>query len=257
MNVIKKLSFGKRDKPLNQTASRTGRFIVIDGSDGTGKTTQLDLLVQLLRISGYDVATTDFPQYGAKSAGLVEEYLNGKYGEVNPQASSIFYAVDRFDASFKIRDWLAAGKVVVSNRYVTANAGHQGGKITDHAERITFFKWLEQLEYGIFGIPKPDLTIILDVPVAIAQQLIDKKETTRRAYNNGKQRDLHESDLEHLQAAEAVYQEIAALFPNTKLVSCAEDGKLLPPEQIHNKVWELVRRIALKNTQPVVKSQPG
>src|SRR6266403_2732213 len=158
------LKFGKNPK---QQKPR-GKFIVIDGTDGSGKTTQFKLLQDTLQAEGYEVETTDFPQYGKKSAGLVEEYLNGKYGnEVNPYASSIFYAVDRFDASKQMQEWLDQGKIILSNRYVLASAGHQGGKIEDKDERVKFFRWLNNLEYKIFGIPQPDLNIILHVPAAI------------------------------------------------------------------------------------------
>jgi dTMP kinase len=180
----------------------------------------------------------------------VEDYLNGKYGQVSPQAASIFYAIDRFDASFKIREWLEQGKVVVANRYVTANAGHQGGKIADDIDRMKFFRWLDNLEYGTFGIPKPDLNIILHMPAEMAQKLVDKKSPGARKYANGKKRDLHEADLKHLKNAEKVYLEISKLFPNTKLVECVQGGKLLSPAGVHNKVWDLVRRIALKDLKP-------
>ena len=248
------LKFGKSKKKSAKGGSgstgKRGRFIVIDGTDGSGKATQTNLLVEELKTNGYKVEMTDFPQYGTKSAGLIEEYLNGKYGKVGPHAASIFYAIDRFDASFKIREWLNEGKIVISNRYVTANAGHQGGKISDDMERIKFFRWLDNLEYNIFGIPKPDLNIILHIPAAMAQKLVDKKSSDVRKYANGKKRDLHEADLKHLKNAEKVYMEIAKLFPNTKLVECVADGKLLPPSAVHNKVWELVRRIALKDVKP-------
>jgi dTMP kinase len=248
MTLLKKLAFGKADAQ----EKRKGKFIVIDGTDGSGKTTQTTLLLETLRLSGFEVEMADFPQYGKKSAGLVEEYLNGKYGQVNAYAASIFYAVDRFDASFKIREWLDNGKIVISNRYVTANAGHQGGKISDDGERIKYFKWLDNLEYNTFGIPKPDLNIILHVPAEISQQLVDKKDASMRTYAEGenKKRDMHEADLNHLQNAERAYLEIANLFPNTKLVECTADGKLMSPKAVHNKVWELVRRIALKNILP-------
>ena len=120
------IKFGKSKKTRQPPH---GKFIVIDGTNGSGKATQTHLLMEELKLNGYPVEMTDFPQYGTKSAGLIEEYLNGKYGQVGPHAASIFYAIDRFDASFKIRQWLQEGKVVISNRYVTANAGHQGGKI--------------------------------------------------------------------------------------------------------------------------------
>jgi dTMP kinase len=240
------LKFGKSKKQETQR----GKFIVIDGTDGSGKATQTTLLVNELKLTGYPVEMVDFPQYGTKSAGLIEEYLNGKYGQVGPEAASIFYAIDRFDASFKVRKWLDEGKVVISNRYVTANAGHQGGKIADDLDRLKFFKWLDNLEYNIFGIPKPDLNVILHVPAKMAQLLVDKKSIIDRKYVNGKKRDLHEADINHLLNAEKVYLQIAKLFPNTKLVECVSEGELLNPEDVHNKVWELVRRIALKDIKP-------
>ncbi len=235
------LKFGKSTKKK----ARIGRFIVIDGTDGSGKATQTDLLVKELKLHEYEVEMTDFPQYGTKSAGMIEEYLNGKYGKVGPHAASIFYAIDRFDASVKIREWLDAGKIVISNRYVTANAGHQGGKIEDDFQRLKFFKWLNNLEYVIFDIPKPDLNIILHMPAAMAQKLVDKKSAESRKYVNGKKRDLHEADIKHLKNAEKVYLEISKLFPNTRLVECVEEGKLLTPPEVHGRVWELVRRIVL------------
>ncbi len=246
-----KLSFGKSKKDERPT----GKFIVIDGTDGSGKATQTQLLIEELKANGYDVEMTDFPQYGQKSAGAVEEYLNGKYGQVNPKASSIFYAIDRFDASFKIRQWLTEGKIIVSNRYVTASAGHQGGKISDDDERLKFFRWLNDLEYNIFGIPKPDLNLILHVPAEVAQKLVDLKSVDVRKYAEGKnkKRDLHEADLNHLKNAEKVFLEIAKLFPNTKLVECTEHNNLLTKQQVHYKIWELVRRIALKDIKPQIR----
>ena len=244
------MSLLKPAKSKKTPPARKGKFIVIDGTDGSGKATQSKMLVDELKVAGYQVEEADFPQYGSKSAGLIEEYLNGKYGQVGPEAASIFYAIDRFDASFKIRQWIQEGKVVVSNRYVTANAGHQGGKIKDEFERLKFFKWLDNLEYNIFGIPKPDLNIILHVPAETAQQLVDKKSSKDREYANGKKRDLHEADLQHLKNAEKVYLQIAKLFPNTKLVECLENGELMSPGHVHNKVWELVRRVALKDYSP-------
>ncbi len=111
---------------------------------------------------------------------------------------------------------------------------------------MKFFKWLNNLEYDIFGIPRPDLNIILHVPAELAQELAKKKWQEQRHQLGGKNTDLHESDLEHLQNAEKVFLEIAKLFPNTKLIECTENGRLQDPQTIHNKVWELVRRIVLK-----------
>ncbi len=225
---------------------KKGSFIVIDGTDGSGKATQTSLLVERFKAEGYAVEMADFPQYGAKSAGPVEEYLNGKYGQLAPRPASILYAVDRFDASFTIRKWLEDGKVVVANRYVTANAGHQGGKISDDTERRAFFAWLDELEYKTFGIPAPDLNIILHLPADVAQRLVDRKAASVREYAHGKKRDLHEADLNHLKNAEKVYLEIAAIFPNTELVECMDNDAILPPDRIHGRIWDIVKEFFSK-----------
>lgn len=239
------LNFSKSKKQ-----NKKGKLIVIDGTDGSGKATQTDLLTEELINFGYKVQVADFPQYGSKSAGMVEEYLNGKYGQLGPEASSIFYAIDRFDASFKIREWLDEGKIVVSNRYVTASAGHQGGKIPEHYDRLKYFRWLDNLEYKVFGIPKPDLNIILHIPVDKTLELMKQRRKQAADGSVHKKQDLHEADKEHLKNAESAFLEIAKLFPNTKLVECMEEDDLLTPQQVHNKVWELVRRIVLKDLKP-------
>lgn len=217
-----------------------GKFIVIDGTDGTGKGTQCKLLIERLQREGYPVQSADFPQYGKKSAGPVEEHLAKKYGELGPQAASILYAVDRFDASFQIRQWLEEGRVVIANRYVTANAGHQGAKIDDPVERERFFEWLHNLEYGIFGIPKPDKNIILHVRAEIAQRLVDQKPSESRPHLQGTQRDLYEGNLEHLRKAEATYLALTKTYPNTELVECMEGDTLLTIEEVHEKIWERI-----------------
>jgi len=220
-----------------------GKFIVIDGTDGSGKATQTELLVKRLRREKYKVKVFDFPQYGKKSAGLVEEYLNGKYGkaqEIGPYRASIFYACDRYDASFKIKKFLESGYIVVSNRYVTANMGHQGGKIADAKKRKKYFDWLYELEYGIFAIPKPDLNIILHVDAAMAQKLVDGK--SQRKYTR-KKRDLHEKDIKHLRDAEQVYLEIAKTMRNFKLISCSNKNGIMDREIISELVWKNVKRI--------------
>lgn len=219
----------------------TGCFITIDGIDGSGKTVQTELLLNHLRQAGRPFETISFPQYGKKSAGSVEEYLNGWYGtaeSVGSYRSSIFFAVDRYAASTTIKGWLAEGKVVVANRYVTSNMAHQGGKIKDPAERKKFLNWNDELEYGIFNIPRPDLSIILHVPAAVAQSLVDRKEA--REYLQGVKRDIHENDLNHLQNAEKIYLEIANSYPGFKLIECVNNDRLLPPEAIHNQLWPMI-----------------
>jgi len=222
-----------------------GKFIVIDGTDGSGKATQAGLLMEKLKQAGYAVELADFPQYNTKSAGLVEEYLGGKYGsaeEIGPYRASIFYACDRFDASFKIKEWLKEGKIVISNRYVTANMGHQGGKIDRDDERQKYFHWLYQLEYELFGIPKPDLNIILHVPAEISQKL--SQERTREDWK-GKTNDIHQEDLDHLRRAEKVYLEIARSFPDLSLIECADADGIKSREEISGLVLdEVLKTIA-------------
>jgi len=214
-----------------------GKFIVIDGTDGSGKTTQLNILKEKLEAEGYMVAVADFPQYNTKSAGMVEEYLSGKYGqadEVDPYKASIFYAVDRFDASSRIKGWLEEGKVVLSNRYTSASLGHQGGKIDNPLERKIFFNWLYDLEYKIFEIPKPDLTIVLQVEPEISFTLA--KERGREDWN-GKTKDIHEDNFDHLKKAEQTYLEISSNLPGFKLIKCTHNGQILSREAIHLLVW--------------------
>jgi len=223
--------------------NQQGKFIVIDGTDGSGKATQTELLAQRLKRAGFDVAIADFPQYNTKSAGLVEEYLSGKYGgpeAVGPYCASIFYACDRYDASFKIRDWLKQGKIVISNRYVTANMGHQGGKIDNSLGRKHFLNWLYQLEYEIFNIPRPDLNIILHVPAEISQSLALQRHKLDWV---GKTNDIHQEDLNHLKKAELAYLEIAKSFPDFALIECVAYGQILSREEISDLVWQKIVKL--------------
>lgn len=221
--------------------TKKGKLIVIDGTDGSGKGTQVALLLKRLKKEGYKTHLVDFPQYGKKSAGPVEELLNGKYGFLNPYASSLLYAVDRLDASFAIHKALGEGKVVIANRYTTANAGHQGAKIDSRVKRKQFFTWLEELEFKLIGLPRPDLTLLLHVPSVVAYKLIGKK--TQRAYLKGKKRDFAEKDKHHLERAEETYLEIAKLFPKVTLIECVEGKTLFSPEKIHELVWRKVQRL--------------
>lgn len=221
---------------------RTGAFFVIEGTDGSGKSEQFRRLVSRLRRNRIPAATFDFPQYGKSSSYFVREYLNGRYGtwqEVGPRKASLFFAMDRFDVGEKIKKWLKAGKVVISNRYVASNMGHQGAKLHSRAERLKFLRWVYELEYGFLGIPKPDLNVVLHVPAGIAQKLVDRK--GRREYLGGARRDIHEADLRHLERAERTYLEMAKLFPKDfKLIRCVEGGKLLSMERIEERLWSVI-----------------
>lgn len=219
----------------------SGIFISIEGTDGSGKGTQTELLVERLKAEGKEVEVVSFPQYGQSSAAVVEDYLHGKFGtaeEVGPYRGSIFYAIDRYAAAPKIRGWLEAGKIVIANRYVGSNMAHQGGKISNETDQDKYFAWVYDLEYTIFGIPKPDFSLILHVPAAVAQKLVDQKET--RAYLQGKKRDIHEDDLKHLQAAETTYKRVAQKFPEYTMLECAPHNEILPISKVHELIWNLV-----------------
>ena len=116
-------------------------------------------------------------------------------------------------------------------------------KISDKKSRVKFFKWLDNLEFGVIGLPRPDLTLVLRVPAKIAQTLVDKKSSGQRAYVQGKKRDLHEADLGHLRRAEKTFVEIARTFPKTKLLECTQRGILLSIADIHKKIWNEVIKI--------------
>ncbi len=218
-----------------------GKIIAIEGTDGTGKRTQTELLVKRLMKEGYKTSTYSFPQYGKKSAGLAEEYLNNRYGpagDVNPYAASLFYALDRFDASVKMRSLRDQGHWIVLDRYVDSNAGHQGSKIKNEQEREEFLKWLYGMEYQILGVPQPDLVFVLYMSAEKAIELNAKKE--KRAYIEGEgNRDGLDSNMEHQKSAEKTYLWLAEKHRDThRIINCVEDDELLSPEEIHDRIWE-------------------
>jgi dTMP kinase len=218
-------------------------FIVLEGTDGSGKTEQFKRLIERLKAEGFETTTFDFPQYSSPSTYFVREYLNGKYGgwdEVGPYRASVFYALDRFDVGLKINKAVKEGKICVSNRYVASNMGHQGAKIKNDKELMKFLNWVNDFEYEIMGIPRPDLNIILHMPAVVAYGLVAKKGD--REYLGGRRRDIHEADLNHLERAEKVYLKIAKIFPKDFwVVECVEAGRLLPMEEIHERVYEIFK----------------
>lgn len=219
-----------------------GKLIVIDGVDGSGKATQTQLLVERMRQEGLAVETVSFPQYGSKSASPVEEYLSGKYGsaeEVSAYQASLLFAVDRFDAARRIQSMLDAGSHVIADRYVGSNMGHQGAKISDSNERRQFFAWNLQLEHEILGIPRPALNVILHIPVQITMMLAKE----RGGWKGDMKTDIHETNAAHLTAAEQTYLELAATDPGFQLIECTENENLLSKEEIHQRVWSLVKQI--------------
>lgn len=232
--------------------NENGKFIVFEGIDGSGKSTQTKLLTEHLSQNGHSVVKIDFPQHGEKSAGLVDEYLTGRYGtaeEVGPYRASIFYACDRYAASFKIRQWLKEGKIVIADRYLTSNIGHQGGKITNKEEWLKYVKWLYHLEYHIFGIPKPDVTIILksspDFSMSLSHKITDPEKLAKRtSYLNGSKQDIHEKDKTHLSQALKSFLRAAHEFPDDfKVIACLKGEILLPPLVINEKIIKIINQL--------------
>ncbi len=218
-------------------------FIVIDGTDGCGKGTQARKLVERLRAEGHQVELMDFPQYGNPNAFFVEKYLRGEYGslkEVGAKRASLFFALDRFDASKRIRELLENNTIIISNRYTSANKGHQTAQIQDPEERKAFLVWLNDLEYGLLEVPKPDLTILLHMPAEIGYNLVAKKDD--RGYLDGKKRDILEADMDHLRAAEASYLELVAgdKEENWTAIECTENSQLLSIDEIHDRLWQII-----------------
>ena len=223
---------------LDQSKKRQGSFFVIEGTDGSGKGTQVNLLVERLKESGYDVAMFDFPQYDDESSFFVRQYLNGKYGtaeEVGPYTGSLFFSLDRYQAALAIRKALAQNKVVIANRFTGSNMAHQGTKFASAEERRGYFIWLDNLEFQMLKIPRPDKSIVLRVPADIAQKLVDQK--GERSYTN-KKRDIHEADINHLKRSVEVYDDLCQLFPKDFLrIDCVRSGQLMSIEAVHEHLW--------------------
>lgn len=225
--------------------THTGKFIVIEGTDGSGKGTHTKLLAGWLREQHQQLETFEFPRYDEPSAYFVKQYLveraYGTADEVSPYKGSLFYALDRFDASFKIRDALFAGTNVLADRYVGSNMGHQGAKLATMWERKEYFEWNDHLEYGILGIPRPDLNIVLHMPSEQAQLFVDQKSS--RQHMHGQTRDLHEDDLGHLRKAERTYLELCSTFPDHfTLIECqAEDGTIRSIDDIQQQIRKLAQ----------------
>ena len=216
-----------------------GVFIVLEGSDGSGKGTQFRLLASRLKAVGHEVAVFDFPRYDEPSSHFVRRYLNGEYGpasEVSPYTASIFYALDRYEASPHIRKAIDSGKVVLANRYVGSNMANQGTKFSSLAEQRGFFMWADSLEYQLLGIPRPNINLFLKVPAEISFELIAKK--TLRGYTD-KKRDEHEADLEHIKKAVSTYDLLCKLLPRDfKEIDCTSGGQILTIVEINDMIWE-------------------
>jgi len=222
-----------------------GKLIVIDGTDGSGKATQVALLTKHLKKNGYTVKIVDFPEYYKNFFGafighcLSEQYY--KFIHVHPKIASVLYAADRWQSSEEMRNWLKKGYIVIANRYVSANQIHQGGKIANTAKRNKFIKWLNEMEYEVFGIPRPDVTFYLSLPINIVLKLLKKRESSKmkRKYLR-KKKDVHESDTEFMKNSIKSALWLAKTQKNWTKINCMEKGKILPREKIHEIIYEKV-----------------
>ena len=215
-----------------------GKLIVIEGTDGSGKSTQFKALTERLQSEGTAFKTLVFPRYSEPSSALIRMYLGGEFGtnpsDVNAYAASAFYAVDRF-ASYKQDwgQWYHNGGVIVSDRYTTSNAVHQTSK-EPKEKQGEFLRWLYEFEYDKLGLPRPDLTIYLDVPTAFTEKLMRHREASTNT-----KADIHEQDMDYLATCRETGRS-AAKFYNWTLIDCVKDGQMRSIEDIHEEIYAKV-----------------
>ena len=218
-----------------------GKLIVIEGLDGSGKSTQLELLQQNLKNANIDCRSVSFPAYESQSSALVKMYLNGEFGkkpdDVNAFAASVFYTVDRY-ASYKSvwGEYYNAGGTVVSGRYTTSNAVHQASKLPEE-EWKNFLSWLYDFEYNKIAIPKPDKVIFLDMPIEVSQKLLSK-----RYEGDNSKKDIHESDTEYLDRCRKAAL-FTANYSGWEIIPCSENGNARTIEDISKDVLNSVLKL--------------
>lgn len=215
-----------------------GKLIVIEGTDGSGKSTQFRLLTERVANEGHQFQKLVFPQYQEESSALIRMYLGGEFGhspsDVNAYAASAFYAVDRYASYKKVwGEWYEQGGLVLSDRYTTSNAVHQASK--EPAEKQgEFLKWLYEFEYDKLGLPRPDLTIYLDVPTDFTEKMMRSREAATNTTA-----DIHEQDLDYLATCRRTGK-AAASFYNWTIIECVRDGRMRSIEDIHEEIYRHV-----------------
>jgi dTMP kinase len=217
-----------------------GKLIVIEGTDGSGKSTQFKKLTERVTAEGIEFQKLVFPQYSEPSSALIRMYLGGEFGsspaDVNAYAASAFYAVDRY-ASYK-QDWgkwYEDGGLIVSDRYTTSNAVHQASKEQGQAQE-EFLKWLYEFEYDKLGLPRPDLTIYLDVPTDFTEKLLRSREAATNTTA-----DIHEQDTAYLATCRRTGR-AAAKYYGWTVVNCVQNGNMRSIEDIHEEIYRYVRQ---------------
>ena len=219
-----------------------GKLVVIDGTDGTGKQTQTELLLQHLLAENKAAHSLDFPRYTENIAGklLYEALKENKHGDflgISPKIASVIYAFDRMESAPQIREWLDSGSIVILDRYVTSNQIHQGGKIADPEKRKEFIQWLDELEYGGAKLPRPDVVFYLDVPVEVSLRLIHE-----RAEREGSQPDQADSSEQHLRESQERALSIMSEYPIVEIIDCSENGQIKSREAIHELIYQALQK---------------
>lgn len=227
-----------------------GRLIVIDGTDGSGKATQVALLSERLKKEGYTVKNVDFPEYYKNFFGkfighcLSEQYYN--FVKVHPKIASVLYAADRFESKGDIESWIKKGYIVIANRYVSANQIHQGGKIKNEKKRKDFIKWLDEMEYKVFGIPKPDVVLYLSVPLELSIKMTKERNKNSKRNYLGNKKDVHEVDLEFQKNSRKSALWLAKTQKYYKKIDCANDDFIRTREDIHEEIYKKVKSLLKK-----------
>ena len=208
-----------------------GKLIAIEGIDGSGKRTQVELLAKALIAGGHAVYSTGFPQYDSWFGKMVGQFLNGDFGAletVDPHFSALLYAGDRFEAKPRLEAALTQGKIVLVDRYIGSNLAHQTAR-TKEADRPAFISWIEHLEYSIYNLPRETMVLYLRVPPRQAQELVGRK--SARSYTTAK-KDLLEASLRHLEDAAAMYDQLAQR-PHWATIACFDETRGAMRSQKH------------------------
>ena len=215
-----------------------GKLIVIEGTDGSGKSTQFKLLTSRLEAENQPFQKLVFPQYSEPSSALIRMYLGGEFGtkpnDVSSYAASTFFAVDRYASYKKVwGEWYENGGLVVSDRYTTSNAVHQASKEEGEAQ-TAFLHWLYELEYDKLGLPRPDLVIYLDVPTDFTEAMMRRREA-----DTNTSADIHEQDLSYLATCRRTGKAAAEYYGWT-VIECVKDGNMRSIEDIHEEIYRHV-----------------
>ncbi len=218
-----------------------GKLIVLEGIDGSGKHTQLEMLARAMRQRGILHATIDFPRYSGFFGKMVAQYLNGKFGtltDVDAHFSALLFAGDRLENKKRLESLLDEGRLVLADRYIASNLAHQGARVPP-ARQEQFRAWLEKLEYGVYGLPREDIVIYLRLPASRAQQLIRRKRP--RKYTR-RRKDLQEANLKHLKRAAQIFERLAHQA-NWSTVDCMDprSNNVRSPEQIHSDMMAILQ----------------